>query len=211
MTISFLCAWIFLPNIFRGVSFIQERFAFFFIPAYILCFTREGMNLSIARQRLAGGFFAVLVLASMFHPLRNLYLFRAEAAQFSALLQDVPGNKRALMAIYARHSERVKVFNVFIHFPLWYQAMKGGWVEYNTAWAYVAPVRYLPDKVPEIRPGHEWVIDLSLLRQCDIYDLIFIRIDANLEDDALSRTQCHDYRILTRQGEWYVFQKFNSQ
>jgi hypothetical protein len=207
LMIAFFCAWIFLPNISRGVFFLHERLAFFFIPAYILCFVRTDARFSAPRQKLAAGFFAILMLALMFYPLQNLYFFRVEAEKFSMLLQKLPEKKRALMAIYARHSEQVKVPNVFIHFPHWYQALKGGWVEYNTAWAYVAPVRYLPDKVPEIRPGHEWEIDLSTLQQCEIYDLIFIRIDADLDDHALSQTQCQDYRLLARQGEWYVFQK----
>jgi hypothetical protein len=96
---------------------------------------------------------------------------------------------------------------VYIHFPLWYQALKGGWVEYNTAWAYVAPVRYLPDKVPEVRLWDDWALDLTKLRHCEVYDLIFVRLYDELGDDAFSKSPCQGYQILTRRDEWYVFQK----
>jgi hypothetical protein len=209
MIISFLCAWIFLPNTFRGVHFVQDRFAFFFIPAYILCFVRADGNFPALHRKFIQGFFAVLMLALMFYPLANLYFFRSEADEFRFLLQDIPENKKALMVVDtdARSSKRVKIPYVFVHFPLWYQAIRGGWVDYNTAWAYVAPVRYLPEKLPEVHPGNEWVIDLFSLQQCEVYDLIFIRTNAELDEEALSQTKCLDYHLLARREKWYVFQK----
>jgi hypothetical protein len=206
LMITFLCAWLFLPNVSRFVFVIQERFVLFFIPAYILCFTRGNMPLHSV-SRLGATFFIVLIVSLMYHPLRDLYLFKSEAASFSSLLQDLPESKRALMVVRARESKHVKVPFVYIHFPLWYQALKGGWVEYNTAWAYVAPVRYLPDKVPEVQIWDDWALDLGKLRHCEIYDLIFVRIYDELNDDAFSETPCQGYRILARRDEWYVFQK----
>jgi hypothetical protein len=210
--ISFLFAWLLLPSEFRGVAQIYERFPLFLVPAYILCFTDENIH-SPARS---GGvlpkcFFVMLISALMFYPLSNLYFFKAESDEFNSLIDDLPKNKRALMLMYELTSKRVKVPVVFIHFPLWYQALKGGWVEYNTAGAYVAPVRYLPDKLPESQVN-EWQPEITLsLQHCEVYDLIFIRIYADLEENALSRTTCANHRLLKRQGDWYVFQKISEE
>jgi hypothetical protein len=69
------------------------------------------------------------------------------------------------------------------------------------------PVRYLPDKLPE-KIINEFQPDISLsLQHCEVYDLIFIRVYADLEDNALSQTTCMNHRLLKKQGSWYVFQK----
>ncbi|MDR1530432.1 MAG: hypothetical protein LBS40_08600 [Burkholderiales bacterium] len=213
MLIAFFIIWFGFPNYAVRTFFIQERFHLFFIPAYIMCFEHGSASLQHMRIRMASGLLFISALGAMYWPLYNLYFFRQESSDFMGLIEDLPKGKRALSLIYNTNSGSVKTSHVFVHFPVWYQAMKDGWVDYNFAWTS-PQIRFKVDRVPEFPPGiAEWRpgMVLSTISNCDIYDLIFMKVDlANAEKDlekSIEQTACSGHRFYRNGGNWYVFKK----
>jgi hypothetical protein len=66
-----------------------------------------------------------------------------------------PG-QRAIGLVFDTGSPAAMNSLAYMHFPLWYQAEKGGWVDFNFAWFHTAVVRYKPDALPPVEMGFEW-------------------------------------------------------
>ncbi|MDR1350026.1 MAG: hypothetical protein LBJ59_04460 [Zoogloeaceae bacterium] len=190
---SFLLVWFTLPHYIMNTLFIFQRFAMFFIPAYILCFVKNPeTNLQYALQKNARtnhllqsidkkkiakiSIYALIIIALLFHPLNDICTFMGKARELRTLIERIPGNQRALSLIFHKKEDRNP--HIYNFLPNWYQSMNNGWVDLNFAGASPQIVRFRPEKIPEIRlSNHGHVIDLlQWMKTCDLYDLVFIRV-----------------------------------
>lgn len=201
-------AFFVLPHYIANTFYVYERFSVLLIPAYILCFD------DVKRTRFVGGsvngvflygLWIALSAALMYKPLANLLLFNKEVLNFRALMQAVPEGKRALSWIHDRGSRVVNVPSVYLHFPVWYQVERDGWVDFSFSWFHPQVVRYRSDSLPEVRPGFEWRRDLPAhLDNCDRYELVFLHSFTTPPEDVLAGTSCSHVPYL-QSGSWYVY------
>lgn len=206
--VSALLAFFLLPHFVSNTFLLYQRFAVLILPAYILCFDsveqggdHSGMSRRNYLQLLWGG----LVVALMYNPAANLLFFNKETASFKALMAAIPEGKRALSWVYNRGSRVVSVPSVYLHFPVWYQVERGGWVDYSFSWFHPQVVRFSPDSLPEVMPGFEWRQDLpGLLKECDRYELVFLHSFNVPPDEVLKETSCSHVPYM-QAGNWYVY------
>lgn len=205
---SALLAFLVLPHFVSNTFLLYQRFSILLLPAYMLCFDgvesgpgQPGRSRHNHLQLLWGG----LVVALMYNPAANLLFFNKETASFKALMAAVPEGKRALSWVYDRESRVVSVPSVYLHFPVWYQVERGGWVDYNFSWFHPQVVRFSPDSLPEVRPGFEWRQDLpALLEECARYELVFLHSFTVPPDEVLKETSCPHVPYM-QAGNWYVY------
>ncbi|MDR0735934.1 MAG: hypothetical protein LBF51_03720, partial [Zoogloeaceae bacterium] len=201
MLMCFLLVFAFLPSFMSRTGFIYQRFSLLLIPAYLLCFEKK--EVPLLKEGLAKGFLCVLMLLLMYNPLSNLVYFRNESAAFKSLLDELPKGKRAMSLVTGIDRQDISIN--FLHFPVWYQSIGDGWVDFNFAWYYPQPIRFRTDSVPEIKPNFEWNPALvSILKRCDIYDMIFVRAKGI---PSLENTACHLHQHYKTNGNWHVFLK----
>jgi len=210
--ICFMLVWIFLPSTLGKTSFIYHRFSIFLIPFYILIFDKNSTefsglkNLSIQACAVV---WVVLSLPLLKPPLTDLFFFNRETRGFALLIEKLPEEKMALSLIYDTDSEGGRGHPAYAYFPLWYQALKKGWVEFNFAWFSPQPFRYKSDSIPENRPGFAWNPNLfSSFQNCDKYQLLFVRIkgdsDKKSHDYHMRKSKC-SHTLKFQDGLWNIY------
>jgi len=205
--LSLLIIWILLPHYSGGDGiFVFQRFSIFVFPFYILCFEKRLANQNIIAdpvQRIGMGLGVLVIIALLYRPLANQWFFSKEAGEFASLLNELPAQQRAVTLVYSRGSRVVDNPFVYLHFPVWYQAEKGGWVDPSFAWSSQMVVRYR--QKPSTKPGFEWNPRLiSYIKDCDHYDLLFVRSFIKPPVDMFQNTPCH-HILYKNKGDWYVY------
>ncbi|HEV2613023.1 MAG TPA: hypothetical protein VGU61_22375, partial [Noviherbaspirillum sp.] len=119
-----------VPHFAMNTAFLYERFALFLAPAYAWMFNAKPQNdaLPAARNfsppRCTGVVFLLMIACwTMFavHTSRAWH-FARESAEFDAVLSALEPGQRALSLIYNRDSAAANTNNLYLHYPLWYQA-----------------------------------------------------------------------------------------
>jgi hypothetical protein len=145
--IAVLLLWFALvPESFRETWFIGSRFAVFLLPFYALLFSAPGP----ARARTSWVRLGIPALCWVFLAIHvdRLTDFAREAQSFDDVLAaTVPGH-RALGLVLDITSPAAQNPMAYVSFPVWYQAEKSGFVDFNFAYFPTQVVRYRDGKKP---------------------------------------------------------------
>ena len=129
-----------LPFCVFGTSYIYPRFAVFVIP--LALFGLEASSLP-RLPRLGPALGLALVLVSMLALTRRFRAYEDEARDFDAVLNAMEPGRTALSLVYLPGSAAIAA-PVFLHFPMWYEATRGGVVEPSFADGFPQLVRHRP-------------------------------------------------------------------
>jgi hypothetical protein len=199
-----LIVFLSVPNTAFEAYYICDRFSMLFFPFYILCFTERPPNKTaqeyFPRIGMAWGGFIIFCL--LYAPLTDLWHFHKEVRGFASLLDELPAQQRALILVTWPNSRVIDNPTVYMFFPAWYQAEKGGWVDINYAWYSPQAVRYRPDRVPAMKPNFG---GSSTPSDCERYELIFVRAIRPPSDNMFQNTPCQRHALYKSQGDWYVY------
>lgn len=192
------------PNLLAGNFFTYHRFAIFLIPAYLLILEPAPVEARIARLAKAG----IVLTAVAWVGLLSLrsHAFERESRDFEPILAQMEPDKRVLSLILARES----IFGaapVYLHYPTWYQAEKGGVVDFNFAAFAGELVRYQPEKAPPFDNNMVWapeMFDWAQHRGAD-YDYIIARVDPQEKRSVLNLANCQ-ISLVAHSGAWWLYQ-----
>ena len=140
---------IFTPRGVFGADAVYERYAVFVLPCFAL--TLAPINLVTRRRaKMAIGWLAIFALVWIAGVAWRMTVFEREARGFSTLLRQMAPGQRVLSINFERNS---KVFEgaVFLHFPVWYSALKFGLVDPSFACGNVDLVLYRREAMPKAR------------------------------------------------------------
>lgn len=204
----FLICWLSLPLLFNNIYFIYNRYSLIFFGFYYLIFEKIGVadrkNLILSFKVLFSFLIGFLLLKNQL----NVLAMNQETKSFSKFIAQLPESKRVASLPFNNSSKRIDSYYTFVHFPLWYQAQKKGWVDYNFAWASPQIVRFKPNATPELGPGSEWDLSSFLhLQDCNYYDLLIVRHPDKLwVDNFISKAHCGaSFKYAYNEGEWIAY------
>lgn len=209
--LSFFIAWFCFPTQAAKTSFIYERFSIFFFPFYMLLFEKNKSDEenSVVFKLTLSGLWIVLFLWMTYIPMRDIFLFNKETNSFRELSSQLTEGKKVLSLIYDNKNKEGRKMSQYANFPVWYQALQNGWVEYNFAWFPPQIVRYKIDRVPENRPGFVWSPEQFVeFRHCDDYDYLIVRMETQkqIEQHQMLMEQSTCHHVLTDQiDHWYIY------
>jgi len=176
LTVTVL-VWTFVPDAVLNTWFLYQRFALFLLPFYAVIFcppqsAHRGVVQQLWLPVLCWGF---LVLHS-----ERLLAFAKESAAFDEVLAVTQPGQRALSLIFNPTSAALDNVEPYWNFPVWYQAEKNGFVDFNAAGSLPPVVRYRPDRLPAgfVGPIWEWRHPKNFdwaKYQAEIYRYFFIR------------------------------------
>jgi hypothetical protein len=208
-----VAVWVGAPTMAMNTWFLFERFAVFLLPAYAFIFRSSDPAAAGRRGAIALLLLPVLSWAFLIVHTERLRAFVAESASFEEVLQATRPGYRALSLIFAADSPAMNHPTVYWHFPLWYQAERGGFVDLNAAGSLPPVVRYRPDRLPaafsgtnwEWRPptSFDWTKD-----HAGIYRYFFVHSDRPLPPDFFAAGVCTPV-LLKSAGRWSVFENVN--
>jgi len=145
---------------FFQASFVYQRFALFLLPFYAFAFRRPNVGGASAatprRDAIVQALMACGCLVFIGVTAARFHRFGRESADFDTVSAAAQPGQRAIGLVFDTGSPAAMNSLAYMHFPLWYQAEKGGWVDFNFAWFHTAVVRYKPDALPPVEMGFEW-------------------------------------------------------
>ncbi len=141
--VPFLCTaamMLVYPDYVSGATNFYDRFSFLLLPLYAVMFERPGEpDERGSPSRIAGWLsplwvqlvlIAVLATVLVRETMHNLE-FARETRAVDALLDGIEPRRKVLYVPLAVNREELPLS--YLHYPLWYQARRGGFVEFNFA------------------------------------------------------------------------------
>ena len=165
-----------LPSYAFQTALLFQRFAVFLLPFYALMFRPPAPS---AAPRPA--WFAMLpalacwiVLGVQADRIRG---FAAETQPFETVLAAAEPGRRALSLVFDPASPAAANGTAFLHLPLWYQAEKGGFVDFNFAAFHPQVVRFKSGRQPDFTEVLGWHPDRfdGSVEHTRLFDYIFVR------------------------------------
>jgi hypothetical protein len=210
-----LLAWIFVPSSSVTTAHIYQRMAVFLLPFYALAFCAPTAGQSAAepsrgRKLLARCWLPLLCWTFLAIHIERHMAFATEASDFESVMAEAQPGYRAVGMIFDTASAATGNLVAYSHFALWYQAEKGGFVDFNIAGYIPMVVRYRPDAAPTIRVGSAW---LARNFQWDrdmagIYRYFFVRSIMPLPTDYFPSGKCKP-NLVKAVGSWALYENSN--
>ena len=193
-----------------GTWFLYQRFALFLLPFYGLAFRAPDSPRRCVLCRL---WLPVLCWATLAIHVERLLAFAQESAAFDDVLAATAPGHRALGVIFDPASPAASSTTAYLHFPVWYQAEKAGFVDFNFAGFQQQVVRYRPDRLPPVFGTPAWAWDpgqgIDWTRdRASIYRYFFVRRTAPLPQGYFPAGRCEPI-LLKSSGAWSVFENLN--
>lgn len=204
--------WLIVPDKLMNIALVFQRFAVFLLPSYAFIF-RPGESSAERRSIVRLLWLPIASWAFLIMHVERLRAFTAESAAFEEVLAAAEPGHRALSLIFNFDSAALDQPASYWHFPLWYQAEKGGFVDLNGAGSLAPVVRYRPDRLPLAFPTAVWDWRHPALFNWDkddaeIYRYFFVRRDTPLPPGFFPSGKCRPVLVKSA-GNWSLFENVN--
>ena len=201
-----LLFYLLVPHSVFGTAFLYMRFAIFTFVFYLLALEPVPPHARSAPRPLGRYAIPLFVVALLASQAVRVYNFDRESAPFERIVSSMEPGRRVLSLTFVRTS-RYSQFSVYQHFASWYQAEKGGFVDFSFASFYPVMVRFLPGREPPITEDFNWAPHtFDWDTHCGAcYDYILVRSPQNLERLVFAEAD-RPYRLLTRAAWWWLYE-----
>lgn len=209
-----LLVWLAVPHMVLNTAHIFQRFALFLLPFYALLFAApryvDNGGPQTTRRIVAALWLPVLCWAFLAVKVERLVAFAKESAAFDIVAAAAQPGHRALGLILDPTSRATGSRVAYAQFPLWYQAEKGGFVDFNIAGTLAMVVRFRPEYAPVVTTHPGWLAaNFDWMRdQAEIYRYFFVRHSAPLPATYFPEGRCKPV-LLKSAGEWSLFENVN--
>jgi hypothetical protein len=205
-----ILVWLAVPNFALSIWLVYPRFAIFLLPFYALIFQPPAQT---TRSVLRLLWLPVLCMVFLAMHTDRLRAFAVESATFEEVLDAMKPGYRALFLMFDPSSQASNHAFAYFNFPLWYQAEKGGFVDYNFAGVVAPIVRYRPDRIPAAFAGavwtwrhprfFEWTKD-----QAETYRYFIVRSSDPLPAGLFPTGRCAP-TLVKAAADWSLFENVN--
>ncbi|HEV2531091.1 hypothetical protein [Phenylobacterium sp.] len=205
-----LGAMLLAPHYAWSTALLYERFALFLPPAYAWLLREQPPAPDSLARRLQPrlGLIAGLAAAAiLLQHARLSFEFGREQRDFDGVLAAAAPGQRALALIYDPTSQVDRSSNAYMHHALWYQAERGGFVDFNFAAFHPQIARFRPAATPAVdeiiaqNPTRfDWRADAG-----DRYRYIFVRSAGAPPAQMFQGATCAPVQIAAA-GKWRLYE-----
>ena len=194
-----------VPHEFLGTAYLYQRFAVFAIPTWLYAMDHPEGEVGAAWRCSAG---PALAVACTVATAMQFWAYEPEAAGLARVIEKMPSNASVLSVPITRNSDHVRT-PVFLHTPLWYQAEKGGVVDFSFAVNFPLLFRYRPEREPRIPRMFVWDTNLFHWEKLDgsRYDFLIVRELRNDYPSPLIVDREAPVSFLGHVGPWQLFER----
>ena len=190
------------PTVAFGSAYISERLIMFALMFWLLLWRSPRQSTTVALK-------AVPIVALSFVVV-TFFRFKAfddENRSFDALIEHMEPDQRVLQLPVDWLAPGFSS-PVYMHFASWYQAKKGGLVEYNFAYNYAMMLRYKDDAGPNFDHTFSWrVLKFDWdYHQGDRYRYFVVRAPIELKQ-RIFKERADDVRLVHQSGSWWLYEK----
>jgi hypothetical protein len=186
--------------------FLYQRFDIFIVPFYAFIFRAPQPN----RACLARFWLPLLCWIFLAVHVERLLAFSRESVAFDEVLASTQPEERALALVFDPASTATRNPFAYFNFPVWYQAEKRGFVDFNAARFLPQIVRFRSGQEPPDTTAAGWrATDFDWTRaQAENYRYFFVRRASPLPDAFFPDGRCKPVLLKTADS-WSVFENVN--
>ena len=200
-----------MPSYAWSTGLLYPRFALFLSPAYAWLFspaTGARRHVTTTSDPLLGMVAIVIGALALFQHLADAMAFSRETKDFDAVIARAEPRSRALSLMLDPTSAARVNPEVYLHFPLWYQAEKQGFVDFNFAIFHPEVVRFARrpspiDRYVSLGAGAGW-FDWKLSHGSQ-YRYLFVRHTAPIPAGLFSGADCPPVQVAAS-GPWALYE-----
>jgi hypothetical protein len=200
----FLVVYLALPRDVFDTSLLYTRVAVFAVPFFLVaCVERE----PLVRPQLLRVAIVALVLGWLGMTGLRFAIFDSEARLVEPLFAKMEPGKRVRGLIFDRATTGYGESSPFLHFPAWYQAQKGGQMDYTFGHTKTALIRYRPGKRPYQNTDRPfWPHLFNPVTESASYDYFLVRADNPIGHMMFSRAPI-PIAFEGRSGNWWLYRR----
>lgn len=218
MMAAVLAVWFGSPSDALGTAALYQRFAIYLLPAYALVFRQVAPQVTAASSRPRPWFNRSFIVRAAVALFCCTYLsvlgirahrFALASEPFETVLAAAEPGQRALNIVIAPRSAALHNQFTYLHYPLWYQVDKDGFVDFNFAADLPQIVRFKPDRVPAV--AHQTPLNSPQefnwhAVQGRTYRYFFVQHIAPLPAGMFDNDECEVVPV-KEVGEWSLFER----
>lgn len=211
--LSCIAVGLLMPSNAFNTAFLYERFALFFLPFYGMLFLRRDDSAPIRKNK-----YHLLSWKNIYLPLlcwtlllvqtERLFGFKRESDEFNTLLSAMVPEQRVLSLIFYPDSIASGNPLAYLHYPLWYQVHKKGFVDFNFAFFAQDIVRFRHgyDYPTTIAPPLDANIPIDWVKiHGDRYRYYIARHNQPLDESFFTNNRCK-IRLIDISGHWSLYE-----
>ena len=193
-----------VPHEFLGTAFLYSRYAVFAIPTWLYAMDQKSDGAPASIRLVLGP--ALAATCTLMTTLQ-FWSYEPEVAGLKQVIAQVPGNARVLSIPVYENSAHIRT-PVFLHSPVWYQAEKGGVVDFSFAINFPLLFRYRPEAEPRIPRMFVWYPDMLKWEEhgASTYDYFIVR-DARRDPSVILTSINAPVSFIGRSGPWQLFRR----
>ena len=197
-----LLLWFFTPQQAMNTAYLFQRFALFSLPFYAFIFARSAPARGAWWQNAALVALILAALTQIALEARRHYLFAQETVDFAPVADAIPPAERVIAFVFDPQVPSSGDDPVLAHFALWYQAERGGLVDFNFASFVPQIVRYRHD-APRARPDFDVDVDDFDWHKDhpEVYAYFIMRGPSDRIDHILDGATCRLVKV-AESGTW---------
>ena len=187
------------PNWMSGNALTYNRFFTLLSPALLCAMTARDHTArpSLLAKRTLPLLASGIVLACGIRMVR----FAQEQSDFVRIVRDMAPGRRVLALLHDRSSTALWHSSGYLHAPVWYQAVSGGFVEPNFAGRVAMIVRFKVPADEAVPFGFEFTPDFTTVKHLDRFAYIIQRPTVGDAPGAVPPA----FTLKAREGRWYLY------
>jgi hypothetical protein len=198
-------AFLLSPHYVLSTAYFYQRLGVFLVPLWLMAWD--------APQARRGADWLVMAIVVLWVVTSSgrFVAFARETESFSDVLAAMEPGRRTAAMVVDNSSPRFTL-PVYLHFPAWYQAERGGVVDFNFAEFYSQMVRYRADAGPRISEIVAWY---PAEFQWDVnggdrYDYFLIKASVDVAD-AVFKDRRSSVELVTQSGWWWLYRNLRAR
>ena len=197
-----LLAYFAVPHEFLGTAFLYSRYAVFAVPTWLYAMELDpSYQPSTARLAMGPG----LAIACLVATTVQFWRYEPEVRGLAEVIDKMPSNQHVLSVPTEPWSAYMRT-PVFLHTPMWYQAEKGGVVDFSFAINFPPLFRYRSETEPKIPRRFVWNTHLFDWGAFDgpQYDYLIVRESQRVPSPLIVDSGA-PVSLLGHDGPWQLF------
>jgi hypothetical protein len=192
-----LAVFLTAPDFVFSTAFFYQRLGIFLVPLYLLLWDPPAQSV-----RRPDWLALPLVVLWMFLNTGRFAGFARETESFDSVLTQMEPGRRVAAMVYGKTSP-LFALPVYMHFPSWYQAKRGGIVDFNFADFYAQMARYKANAGARINETVSWYPEMF---DWDAhggakYDYFLVKANGDISNEIFK--QKRDAVELVARSEWW--------
>ncbi|WP_129640882.1 hypothetical protein [Peristeroidobacter agariperforans] len=188
------------PHYVFSTAYFYQRLGIFLVPLWLLLWDAPP-----AGTRRPDWLVMPLILLWMFLNTGRFAAFARETESFDRMVGHMEPGRRVAAMVYDKQSP-LFALPVYLHFPAWYQAKRGGIVDFNFADFYSQMARYKRDAGPRIDEQVSWdptAFDWEAHGGAN-YDYFLVKADADL-GSYIFKQKLDAVELVARSDWWWLY------